>query len=174
MYQATLRYIERQDPIAALPGKAFEVRRDYYFIPKTLAAEARSRTLPELFSEKFFPRLSPVRGPVQSGDRVVVRVQVKATEDVRFVLLEDPLPSGAEVQEDADGEPWSYWWSHRDVRDDKVAFFVTTLTKGDHAFYYLIRPEIPGTFKVLPTTIEAMYAPDVRARSAEGRLEVKP
>jgi uncharacterized protein YfaS (alpha-2-macroglobulin family) len=172
MYSSELRYFERVARIPARPGKLVKISRDYFGIPKDYLAEARTMQPADLFAEKAFKRLVPIKGEVRPGDRLVVRVQVETTQAVRFAIIEDPLPSGAEVLLDESGP--SYWWNHRDVFDDRVVFFADTLTPDKpHAFYYVIRPEMLGNFRVLPPRVEAMYAPDIRANGAETRLVVK-
>ena len=172
LFGAELRYFRQTGEIPAKPGKVIQVERSYHAIPPDLQAEARTMTLSQLFSAKVFPRLAPVKGRAKPGDRIVVRIRVKTTQDVRYAVVEDPLPAGSEVLSDESGE--SYWWNHRDILDDKVVFFADTLAKGNpHDFFYVIRPEIVGDFHILPTRTEAMYAPDVRAYGAEDRLQVR-
>jgi len=172
LYGAELRYFEQARDIPARAGEIVAIAREYFAIPKDLLAEARTMTPSGLFGEKTFHRLIPAGGRARPGDRLVARVRVTTTQDVRFAVIEDPLPSGAEVLLDESGDD-SYWWNHRDVLDDKVVFFADTLTKGQpHDFYYVLRPELIGSFRVLPPVVEAMYAPDIRAHGAAARLEV--
>ncbi|MBM3274051.1 MAG: hypothetical protein FJZ00_02775 [Candidatus Sericytochromatia bacterium] len=172
MYSSELRYFAKAARIPARPGKLLKISRDYFGIPRDYLAEARTLQSADLFEEKAFKRLVPIKAEVRPGDRLVVRIQVETTQAVRFAMIEDPLPAGAEVLLDESGP--SYWWNHRDVFDDRVVFFADTLTSDKpHAFYYVIRPEMLGTLRVLPPRVEAMYAPDIRANGAETRLVVK-
>lgn len=172
LYGAELLYFRLTGEMAAAPGKVIQVERSYHAIPPGLQAEARAMPVSQLFSDRFFPRLEKIRGWAKPGDRIVVRIRVKTTQDVRYAVIEDPLPAGCEVLADESGE--GSWWSHRDILDDKVVFFADSLAGGrPHDFYYVMRPEIVGDFHVLPTVAEAMYAPEVRAHGAEDRLEVR-
>ena len=70
--------------------------------------------------------------------------------------------------------------TRRENRDDRAAFFLSLLPgkrrdeDGPRQFYarYILRPEQAGTRVALPARIEAMYRPDINARSAQTRVEV--
>jgi uncharacterized protein YfaS (alpha-2-macroglobulin family) len=57
-------------------------------------------------------------------------------------------------------------------RDQSVDFFIRSLPRGTHTLRYQLRAETPGTFKALPATAEAMYAPELRANSADHLLNI--
>jgi uncharacterized protein YfaS (alpha-2-macroglobulin family) len=59
-----------------------------------------------------------------------------------------------------------------EFRDERVAFFVTSLSRGKHSVSYRLRAEIPGRFHALPARGAAMYAPELKGNSDEIRLEV--
>lgn len=110
------------------------------------------------------------------GDRLIVRLTIKVPQDVSYVLIEDPFPSACEVTERGMSEDvveWSYWWSAIDVRDDRVAFFARNLSKGEHVIEYNLRAQTPGASHTLPTMLQAMYEPSLRAYSPESRIEVR-
>jgi len=53
-----------------------------------------------------------------------------------------------------------------------VAFFVRQLARGRHNLSYRMKAEIPGKFSALPTKVEAMYAPELKANSDEGKYQI--
>jgi uncharacterized protein YfaS (alpha-2-macroglobulin family) len=121
------------------------------------------------------------------GERLEVHLTVHAEREFGFVMIEDPLPSGFEV-EDAFGREddeysdrdWSWWFARREVRDDRVSFFATEWPAesadngaGNQEFVYTIRAEVPGEKHVLPTTASLMYFPEVRGTSASAVLRVQ-
>jgi uncharacterized protein YfaS (alpha-2-macroglobulin family) len=57
-------------------------------------------------------------------------------------------------------------------RDQSVNFFIRALPRGTHTLRYQLRAEAPGTYKALPATAEAMYAPELRANSDDKVLEI--
>ncbi len=83
-----------------------------------------------------------------------------------------------------DGWPfrWAYggwdagWWTpfdHREIRDDRVVFFATTLWKGSYTATYVARATTPGTFVRPPAHAEEMYNPAVFGRSDGGVFEIR-
>lgn len=116
---------------------------------------------------------------IQSGDRVQVDVTLEADNEVPFVIVEDPLASGAEVLPGTFANPagtggWPYWASHFEVRDQKVAVFARTLPKGKSELSYRIAMEVPGQVTASPAVARNMYVPDINGNSAETTLVIHP
>ena len=59
-----------------------------------------------------------------------------------------------------------------EYRDERAAFFVRALPRGEHSLTYRLRAEIPGKFSALPTRASAMYAPELKGNSDEMKLGV--
>ena len=111
---------------------------------------------------------------VASGDLLEVELQIEAKNDYDYLLFEDIKPAGCEPVEVRSGATAGLGlWSNRELRDQKVAFFVSHLPQGTRTLTYRMRAEAPGAFHILPTNAYAMYAPDVRALSAESTINVK-
>ena len=127
------------------------------------------------------------------GQEYVVTLTVATPEERGHVLLHDPLPAGVEVVKDppaGHGDPyyggmpwmrglvcwqcggWTWPWSNVEVRDDHVAAFATTLPAGESTLSYRIRAVNPGSYHVLPTTVEEMYAPEIHGRSGDLHVAV--
>lgn len=118
----------------------------------------------------------PTNNQLAQGDRIRVRLTIDAPRDMAYVLVEDPFPSGCEVNERGDASEvvdWGYWWQGVDVRDDHIAFFAKTITKGKHVIEYNLRAQTPGSYHALPTLVQGMYTPETRAETAETRVEIK-
>ncbi len=123
------------------------------------------------------------------GDVLQVRLTIVAPNDLYYAVVEDPLPAGAEAidvslkttpqvgqppegYDEYDRDPfggyggWGWWWfSHSELRDEKVVLFATYLPKGTYQYTYLMRASIAGEFKVLPATANEFYFPEVFGRS---------
>jgi uncharacterized protein YfaS (alpha-2-macroglobulin family) len=129
------------------------------------------------------------------GDVVQVRLTIIAPHDLYYVVVEDPLPAGAEaidtslattsltaegpgLYRDAEKGTWydfySWWWSwysHSEMRDEKVVLFADYLPAGTYEYVYTFRATLPGEYHVIPTTANEFYFPEVFGR-ADGRLFV--
>ncbi|HEY9900535.1 MAG TPA: alpha-2-macroglobulin family protein [Pantanalinema sp.] len=169
-YAALLSFDARREDIPAKAGSDVAVRRDYFQLDdKTFAGwQANGALAGSSFDPKQVAKLSPIGGRVKSQAKVLVRLTLEARAPLRYMLVEDPLIAGAEVVT----PQGTAGWSGMAVRDDRVVFFERELASGSHALYYVLRPELPGDYHVLPTVAEGMYAPEVRARAAETRLEI--
>ncbi|HEX4265047.1 MAG TPA: alpha-2-macroglobulin family protein [Verrucomicrobiae bacterium] len=64
-------------------------------------------------------------------------------------------------------------WVYQELRDRKVALFIDKLPEGTWELRYDFRAEVPGKFHALPVLGQAMYVPEIRANSAELRINVE-
>ncbi len=120
---------------------------------------------------------------VRVGDEVRVEVSIVAPNNLYYVVVEDPLPAGAEVVDpnlattggnNQSGllryydHPWYWWWwnwySRSEFRDEKVVLFSDHLYQGSYLYTYTIRATLPGEFRVIPTTASEFYFPEVYGR----------
>ena len=129
--------------------------------------------------------------PLKSGDDVFVKLTVKANEEgLQYFMLEDQFPSGFEIVKDEehyniDGEdqyqgnfirrgkikPWRWNYASKEIRDEKIAFFVTYPQK-EMEFTYIIKAQIPGTYSWLPAEASLMYYPEVNGLSGNYKLGI--
>jgi len=120
----------------------------------------------------------PLKGAVSRGTVLQGEVILRVEEPVQYLVVEEPLPAGCEVMERGHLEEWEweeagYWWAQRDVRDEKIAFFIEQLEAGTHTLFYTLRAELPGTYRVLPTRAEGMYEPEVHSTGGESVIEIR-
>lgn len=118
-----------------------------------------------------------------------VKLSIVAPTDLYYVVVEDPLPAGAEAVDTSlktttqvgqapklsrirPGDPyggyggWGWWWfSRTEMRDEKVVLFATRLPKGAYEYTYMMRAGLAGSYKVMPSTASEMYFPEVFSRS---------
>src|SRR5262249_9423241 len=125
-------------------------------------------------------------GTVKAGETILMKVYLETPISLPYVILEVPLPSGGEVavddprQSQAETDegsdfignwgPW--WWTHQDVLDDKIVFFVTNLSAGKSEFHTMVRMEMPGSFNMNPINLEGMYTKRIRPYSPIDSLRV--
>jgi uncharacterized protein YfaS (alpha-2-macroglobulin family) len=93
------------------------------------------------------------------------------------VLVEDAYPAGCEPTERGTSEVESHddhcegeWWDNTEVRDDRIAFFARRLGPGRHVIEYTLRAQTAGSYSALPAAMAPMYAPGLRAESAENLI----
>jgi len=137
----------------------------------------------------------PLRGPLEAGQIVRVRLRIITPIHYRYLVLEDPLPAGFEVIESEaiatavsqaeaalrEGqrrarrteEEWSSPFWHKEIHDDRVAFFATDLYKGRYRVTYFLRAEMPGELHGMPARMYPMYEPGVTGNSPEQRVTVR-
>lgn len=120
---------------------------------------------------------------VKSGEYVKVTLKIDVPENAEYIILEDPLPAGCEVVEETPyampyygyeyGYYPGYWYSNREVRDEKVAYFMTYLYPGeDNTVEYTLRAGVPGTYHAMPATAWNMYDETIRGHSDEQKLQI--
>jgi uncharacterized protein YfaS (alpha-2-macroglobulin family) len=176
-------------------GQLYYTTQLRYYLD-ALAVDARSRGL--AVDRRF--EIAGEDGPeaissAKVGDVISVTVTIVAPTDLHHVLVEAPIPAGAEPIDprletesaqygppemtpmDGPGGqagPWRPWVpTNIDIRDDKVALFATTLPAGAYEYTFQMRAGIPGEYRVLPAHGEEMYFPEVWGRSAGSLFTVK-
>lgn len=99
-----------------------------------------------------------------AGQLVVCEVEVVTPSPRHNVVVEDPLPGGFEATGFSHGREWLFGGntlvSHREVRDDRVLFFVDRMSAGISRFQYVARATSVGRFVMPPARAEEMYVPD--------------
>ena len=111
-------------------------------------------------------------GLVTSGDLVEIELEIESKNDYEYVLFEDSKAAGFEPVDVRSGYDDSGLGAYREMRDDRVCFFLRRLARGRHSVSYRVRAEIPGTFSALPTIAYAMYAPELKGNSDEIKIRI--
>jgi uncharacterized protein YfaS (alpha-2-macroglobulin family) len=179
-YSAFLRTFSLEEDIKGTGNEIF-VRRRYFRLlaedPAKINAE-RARGLAPRYAEPIADiyRRVPLKSgeELRSGDLLEVELFLESKNDYDYLAFEDLKPAGCEpVELRSGGRGENGLWSHMELRDQKVAFFLSHLPQGTRTLTYRLRAEIPGRFHVLPTHGYAMYAPDIRALSDEFQLGIR-
>ncbi len=123
-------------------------------------------------------RETPFSGTARPGDLLLVRLTAAGSTDWRYLMIEDPIPAGAEsIRQDSMYElekprEW-VWGSAREYRDDRFVLFQEQFTRGRYEFSYLLKVVTPGEFRAMPARISAMYVPESVASSDVQTLTVE-
>ncbi len=123
--------------------------------------------------------LSPLSGPVASGDIIAARLTVTGS-DWKYLLTEDPIPAGTEFIERDNlyklrSRPpwWQYYFSRRELHDDRMAIFQTHFSRGQQEYFYLLKVVNPGIFHTSPARVQPMYKPGISATTESKLIEVR-
>lgn len=121
---------------------------------------------------------------IAAGQQVRVELTLIAPHDLFYVLLEDPLPSGAEgidpnLETSGDSfqggltrDDYSYgywgWWYFNTIafHDEKAVFMSEFLPAGTYQYTYYLQTIIPGTYQVMPAVARQEFFPERFGRSA--------
>lgn len=150
-------------------------------------------TSPMNFGYSITKKLSPVvqknKGKWSVGDVIDVELKIMAQSDQAWVVLQDPIPSGAahlgtgmsgesellNRPKNQTNDEDNYWPSEYDEKSfSNFITYAGYLTKGAYKINYRYRVNSAGTFKLPPTHVEAMYSPEVFGDTPNEDLVVVP
>jgi uncharacterized protein YfaS (alpha-2-macroglobulin family) len=146
--------------------EGFSVERRYYLL------ERKKQGREIVYVKK------PLDGPVNSGDEILVELDVDTDSSCEYFLLEDYFPAGCEVIVDDDNyiiegddyyngdNPFWYWYAGREFRDERAALSMSYMYDDGYTFKYIMRAEIPGLYSVMPAEAYLMYYPNRYGRTA--------
>jgi len=163
-FSSSLDYYTGEDDVAARGSADLNVTREYF----------RLGVVEDGYKLKW--KIEPLTGEIHSGDMLVVRLKLNGTK-ARHLMIEDPIPAGAEQVESVgnlnldytSGHDWTDWYSSREFRDNRTVFFLDYFD-GKATFQYAMRVQIPGQFRVAPARAELMYRPTTQSNTASGKL----
>jgi hypothetical protein len=166
-YSTRAEYYSTDEKLQKNGTVSLNILRDYF------------RLVPGKDGDKIVYDTVPVNGPVASGDILAVRLTVTGSE-WRYMMIEDPIPAGTEfierdnVYQLREKPPWwTYFFSRRELHDDRMAIFETHFPQGQEQYFYLLKVVNPGTFRVSPARVGPMYQSDILATTESRRLEAK-
>lgn len=119
---------------------------------------------------------------VEQGDLLVVKTRVRSTSGpVENVVLSILLPPGLEVEnprlKTTETLPWvtdaNLDPEELDLRDDRVLAFTALPANQWMTIYTVLRAVVPGTYRLPPAQVEAMYNPSLAATGEAGEIRVK-
>ncbi len=111
--------------------------------------------------------------PLQVGDIVKVRIELKTDRNLEYVHLKDMRAAGFEpinvLSQYKYQDGLGYYESTKDVA---THFFMDWMNKGVYVFEYSMRATIAGNFSNGITLIESMYAPEFKSHSKGERVTI--
>jgi uncharacterized protein YfaS (alpha-2-macroglobulin family) len=163
-FSSSLDYYTGEEDVAARGSADLNITREYF----------RLRVVEDGYKLKW--KAEPLQGEIRSGDVIAVKLKLNGSK-ARHLMIEDPIPAGAEQVESVGnlnldysaGSDWSDWYSSREFRDNRTVFFLDYFD-GGITLQYAMRVQVPGQFKVAPARAELMYRPSVQSNSASGKM----
>ncbi len=117
--------------------------------------------------------LEPVKGALQVGDELVVRVELRVDRDMEYVHLKDQRGSGTEPVNVLSGYRYQDGLAYYEsTRDTASHFFIDYLPKGTYVFEYSTRIQHRGQYPTGVAEIQCMYAPEFNSHSESLMLTV--
>jgi hypothetical protein len=166
-YSTRAEYYSTEDKLQKNGSASLNILRDYF------------KLVPNKTGDKIVYDAVPLDGPVASGDILAVRLTVSGSE-WKYLLAEDPIPAGTEFIERDDNYEfknrppwWQYYFTRRELHDDRMAIFQTWFPQGQQQYFYLLKVVNPGSFQVSPARVQPMYQPGFLSTTESRRLEVK-
>jgi hypothetical protein len=125
-----------------------------------------------------------VAGRYSRGDVIRVHLDLQAQSDMSWVVVDDPVPSGASILGTGLGGQSSLltrderragmvWPAFEERRFDGFRSYFRFVPKGTWTVEYTVRLNNPGTFVQPATRVEAMYAPEMLAESPNATVTVE-
>ncbi|MGH9871385.1 MAG: alpha-2-macroglobulin family protein, partial [Pyrinomonadaceae bacterium] len=163
-FSSALDYYTGEDEVAARGSAELNLTREYL----------RLSVVEDGYKLKW--KTEPLSGEIHSGDMLVVRLKLNGSK-ARHLMIEDPIPAGAEQVESVGnlnldyttGRDWSDWYSSREFRDNRTVIFLDYFD-GKATYQYAMRVQVPGQFRVAPARAELMYRASTQSNTASGRL----
>lgn len=170
-----LTYFSLEDAIPAAGLEVTAERKYYRLVPRRDAVVPVAGSIGQVIDQKVsaFDRIPLDEGePIASGELLEVHLTVEGKNDYEYLMLQDPKPAGCEPDDVTSGYVHDGFGAYRELRDDRVCFFIHQLPLGRHTLTYRLRAETPGTFHALPATIAGMYATELKGNSAGETVSV--
>ena len=167
---AYLTYLTYEEPIKAA-GLELKVNRTISRVSEVVSDSTGRGALGQSLAQK---RTNEVLTQLKDGDAVKagetleIRVDLDSKNDYEYILIEDRKGAGFEMLDNLSGRKnLGGGWAYVENREKKTAMFLREISRGAHSFTYRVRVETPGVIHVLPSKVEAMYAPRLCGNSDE-------
>lgn len=175
-------------------GRAYYTTRLQYVPTALPSATARGLRLTREYFKVNDDGTTTAATSFANGDLVRVVIRLQLAHEGRYLAITDPLPAGFDPVDGAfqttavnearvattqsANSSFTAWWrrggfDHVEKHDNRIVAFATRLSTGTHEITYLARAMTPGTFPTVGTLAEAIYAPEIMARTAATTVTVR-
>ena len=120
------------------------------------------------------PVIEEIKGPVEVGDEVVMRVELRVDREMEYVHLKDYRGSGTEpVNVLSQYKSQDGLWYYESTRDTATHFFIDYMPRGTYVFEYSVRVQHRGQYQTGIAELQCMYAPEFNSHSNSVELVVE-
>lgn len=172
----------------------YDIFLSYFYTPEAVQPLEEGMSIRRTIERVSQPAVETADASV--GQTYRVTLTMTSPEDRNFVGVESPLPAGFEpidlslqtseqqLQNVAPSsktrnswfDPWSdspKFFTHTELRDDRVFLFAEHLPAGVYTYQFLVRATTPGTFHDRPSRIWEMYDPETFGQTGGAWFTVK-
>lgn len=111
---------------------------------------------------------------LKPGDKLTVRLTVKADRDMDFVQIKDERASCMEPAVQLSGYHWNGGIGYYQVnKDASTEFFIDQMRKGTYVLEYTVYLDRPGTYQAGIATIQSAYAPELNGHTDGVELTIE-
>ena len=112
--------------------------------------------------------------PLKVGDRITVRLTVKADRDMDFVQIKDDRAACMEPLQAVSGFRWSNGLGYyQATKDASTQFFIDQMRKGTYVIEYQVYVNRTGEYQTGIATVQSAYAPEFGGHTRGYRVMVE-
>jgi uncharacterized protein YfaS (alpha-2-macroglobulin family) len=116
----------------------------------------------------------PDNGSLKVGDRVVVRIELRADRDLEYVHMKDMRAACLEPVDVLSAYKWQGGLGYYETtKDASTEFFFPEVRRGTYVFEYTLIAGQTGNFSNGIASVECMYAPEFAYHSEGIRINVE-
>ena len=153
---ATLSNLVISDlPQEASPKGILNITKSYYLIKENTVRPLRENET------------------IKVGDKIEVRLTIKAEHNFDFVMIQDKKPAAFDTEKLLSGWVWDGLSRYEDLQLAQTNFFMDYVPVGTYELKYVLRPTAEGIFNVGSSIMQSMFAPEVSAHSNSFIIKVE-
>ena len=112
--------------------------------------------------------------PLKVGDKITVRLTVKADRDMDFVQIKDDRAACMEPLQAVSGFRWSNGLGYyQATKDASTQFFIDQMRKGTYVIEYQVYVNRTGEYQAGIATVQSAYAPEFGGHTGGYRVMVE-
>lgn len=146
------QYLEDMDKVLPAKGNGVSIVREYWLDGKQVSRKTA----------------------LHAGDKLTVRLTVKADRDMDFIRIKDERAACMEPENQLSGYHWNNGLGYYQVnRDASTELFIDRMPKGTYTLEYEVYLDRAGNYQAGVATIQSVYAPEFSGHTGGQSLTVE-